>query len=135
MAFNVMQISPSDLSLRKGIGVNIPFNEGGVFTLNYTSKQAIRNNLINYFLTNPGERIGNPRFGGGLRRFIFEQISNDNMDYLEKDIQFKISTQFPNIIINNTNISNTPENNLVTININYSILNTNINDNLTLNFN
>ena len=74
MAFGVVQIYPNDTRARVGIGVDIPFNEGGVFTPNYTTKEAIKNNLINYFLTNPGERPGNPTFGGGLRNFIFTNI-------------------------------------------------------------
>ena len=43
------------------------------FDPNFQTKDAIKNNLINYFLTNPGERPGNPLFGAGLRNFIFTQ--------------------------------------------------------------
>ena len=59
MAFGAIQQFPNDTRPRVGIGVNIPFNEGGVFTPNYTTADSIKNNLINYFLTNPGERPGN----------------------------------------------------------------------------
>ena len=76
MAFGAIQQFPNDTRPRVGIGVNIPFNEGGVFTPNYTTADSIKNNLINYFLTNPGERPGNPTFGGGLRAFIFSSISD-----------------------------------------------------------
>ena len=80
MAFGAIQKFPNDTRPRVGIGVDIPFIAGGVFTPNYQTKKAIKNNLINYFLTNPGERPGNPTFGGGLRGFIFEQISQQNLD-------------------------------------------------------
>ena len=95
MAFGAVQISPNDTRPRVGIGVDIPFSAGGIFTPNYLTKQAVKNNLINYFLTNPGERPGNPEFGGGLRRFIFEQIASNTLEYLQEDIQVKISTEFP----------------------------------------
>ena len=67
MAFGAVQKFPNDTKPRVGIGVNLPFNSGGVFTPNYTTKQAIKNNLVNFFLTDQGERPGNPEFGGGLR--------------------------------------------------------------------
>ena len=104
MAFGAIQISPNDTKPRSGIGVDIPFIAGGVFTPNYLSRQAVKNNLINYFLTNPGERPGNPEFGGGLRRFIFEQISTGTLEFLKEDIQAKIATQFPNIVLVNLNV-------------------------------
>jgi len=135
MAFGAVQISPYDTLPRVGIGVDIPFVAGGVFTPNYLSRQAVKNNLINYFLTNPGERPGNPQFGGGLRRFIFEQISTGTLEFLKEDIQSKISTQFPNIVLGALNVLTNPDYNSVTVEIYYSIANTGTSDNLTLNFN
>jgi phage baseplate assembly protein W len=135
MAFGAIQISPNDTLPRVGIGVDIPFVAGGVFTPNYLSRQAVKNNLINYFLTNPGERPGNPEFGGGLRRFIFEQISTGTLEFLKEDIQAKIATQFPNIVLVNLNVLSNPDYNSVTVEIYYSIANTGTSDNLTLNFN
>ena len=137
MAFGAGQKFPNDTRPRVGIGVDIPFNEGGVFTPNYTTQKSIKNNLINYFLTNPGERPGNPAFGGGLRRFIFNQISTENIDYLIEDIQTKLSTEFPNVILNELNVDGGKENtdnNNVTVEIFYSVKNTGITDDLTLNF-
>ena len=72
MAFGAKQIFPNDLRPRVAIGVNLPFNGNGVFVPNYQTKDAIKNNLINYFLTNPGERPGNPTFGAGLRDTLFQ---------------------------------------------------------------
>tara|TARA_B100001778_G_C18601338_1_gene637395 strand:- start:1022 stop:1438 length:417 start_codon:yes stop_codon:yes gene_type:complete len=137
MAFGAVQKFPNDTRPRVGIGVDIPFNQGGVFTPNYTTQKAIKNNLINYFLTNPGERPGNPAFGGGLRRFIFNQISTENIDYLIEDIQTKLSTEFPNVILNELNVDGGKENtdnNNITVEIFYSVKNTGITDELTLNF-
>ena len=86
MAFEAQQIFPIDFNKSAAVGVDLPFNAPGVFRSNFTTKQAIKNNLINYFLTNPGERPLNPNFGGGLRSFIFEQISTDNLDFLKERI-------------------------------------------------
>lgn len=134
MAFGAVQIYPNDTRARVGIGVNIPFNEGGVFTPNYTTKEAIKNNLINYFLTNPGERPGNPTYGGGLRNFIFTNIDSENLDFLKDDINEKLKTQFPNILIYEVNVIGNFDHNEVQVSIKYSVQNTSITDDLTLSF-
>jgi phage baseplate assembly protein W len=134
MAFGAINKFPNDTRPRVGIGVNIPFNEGGVFTPNYTTAESIKNNLINYFLTNPGERPGNPEFGGGLRAFIFEQIIQNNLDYLKEDVANKIKIKFPNIDVDELNVLSSPDNNEVTVQLYYSVTNTSIEDELVLNF-
>jgi len=132
MAFNPQQIYPIDLNASKAVGVDIPFNGPAVFKSNYLTKDAIKNNLINFFLTNPGERYLNPLFGAGLRAFIFEQITNDNLDFLREDINSKLNTYFPNIIINDLIVSGQVDTNQVTVTLNYSVVNTNITDNLEI---
>tara|TARA_R110000851_G_scaffold111583_4_gene235119 strand:- start:743 stop:1150 length:408 start_codon:yes stop_codon:yes gene_type:complete len=134
MAFGAVQIYPNDTRARVGIGVDIPFNEGGVFTPNYTTKEAIKNNLINYFLTNPGERPGNPTFGGGLRNFIFTNIDSENLDFLKDDINEKLKNQFPNILVYSVTVTGNFDHNEVQVAIKYSVQNTSITDDLTLSF-
>ena len=139
MAFGAIRKFPNDTRPRVGIGVDIPFIAGGVFTPNFTTQKAIKNNLINYFLTNPGERPGNPTFGGGLRGFIFEQISNQNLDFLREDIEEKIREQFPNVSLIDLQISgidsDATNNNTIEVQMFYSVDNTDIEDELTLSFN
>ena len=134
MAFGAVQIYPNDTRARVGIGVDIPFNEGGVFTPNYTTKEAIKNNLINYFLTNPGERPGNPTYGGGLRNFIFTNIDSENLDFLKDDINEKLKSQFPNILLYSVIVTGNFDHNEVQVAIKYAVQNTSITDDLTLSF-
>lgn len=134
MAFNAQQISPIDFNKSAAVGVNLPFSSPGVFKSNYTTAAAIKNNLINYFLTNPGEIPLNPTFGGGLRAFIFEQITTNNLDFLEERISNDLETFFPNINIGNLEILKQEDNNIITVVLTYSVVNTNINDTLQLNF-
>ena len=135
MAYGRRQIFPNDLRPRVAIGFDLPINGPAVFTPNYQTRDAIKSNLINFFLTNPGERPGNPEFGGGLREFIFSQIEENNLEYLKEDIQSKLSANFPNIVVEQLRVLETPDTNTITINITYSIPNTGINDQLELNFN
>ena len=134
MAFNPTQISPIDFNTSAAVGVDIPFNGNAVFKSNYQTKDAIKNNLINFFLTNPGDRFLNPTFGGGLRDFVFTQISNDNLDFLREDISDKLNSFFPNIIITSLNIFRKDNTNSINIDLNYEISNTNIIDELNIEF-
>jgi phage baseplate assembly protein W len=134
MAFGAKQIFPVDLNPRRAVGVDIPFSGEVAFTPNYLTKDAIKNNLINFFLTNPGERPGNPAFGGGLRQYIFTQIEQNNLDFIKEDIQDKINQNFPNISLDSIEILENIDFNSINVVINYSVPNTDINDELQLSF-
>lgn len=134
MAFGAKKIFPNDLRPRVAIGFDLPINGNAAFTPNYQTKDAVKANLINYFLTNPGERPGNPSFGAGLRKYIFTQISNDNLDFLVEDIQQKLSNNFPNIVVGAVDVFQQPEYNTIIVQIKYSIVETGINDELELSF-
>ena len=134
MAVGAVRKFPNDTRQRVGIGVDIPFSSGGVFTPNYTTKEAIKNNIINYFLTNPGERPANPLFGGGLRNFIFEQISFENLDFLKEDINTKLQQLFPDVVINEVEVIGNEDQNEVVVNLQYAVSNTGIEDELNLSF-
>jgi len=133
MAFNEQQISPIDFNNSAAVEIDLPFNGNAVFTSNFQTQNAIKNNLINYFLTNPGDRYLEPEFGGGLRDFLFEHITEGNTDFLREVIFTKIATEFPNIILTSLNISQNVDFNSLIVDINYQVANTNINDNITLN--
>ena len=134
MAFNPQLINPIDLNPNLAVGINLPFSGPSVFTPNYLTSDAIKNNLINYFLTNPGERPLNPTFGGGLRAFIFQQISENSLDGLKENVSLKLETYFPNVIINSLDVLKRDDENSVVVQLKYSIANSNINDNLTFQF-
>ena len=132
MAFNPIQINPIDLNPSKAVGIDIPFNGDAVFKSNYTTKEAIKNNLINFFLTNPGDRYLNPGFGGGLRAFIFEQMSSNNLGGLKESIQYKVKTYFPQI--NVTSLELYQNENTLTLIFSYEIINTNLVDTIEIEF-
>ena len=134
MAFGSQQIFPIDFNKSSAVGVDLPFNAPGIFRSNYTTAAAIKNNLINFFLTNPGERPLNPTFGGGLRDFIFEQIDNQNLDLLEERIQTNLQDFFPNVAIGNLELSRQEDTHTIRVSLTYSVINTNINDTLEIDF-
>ena len=134
MAYGAKKIFPIDRKPRVAIGVSIPFNQPGVFGSTYVTKDAVKTNLINYFLTNTNERYLNPTLGGNLRAFIFEQITNGNIDFLKEDIQTQIQKYFPSVIVNSLNILQNPDDNSIIVELYYSIQDTGISDNLQIEF-
>ena len=134
MAFNARKIYPIDTKPSTAVGINIPFNGDAVFNSTYLTKDAIKANLINYFLTNQNERYLNNGFGANLKAFIFEQINNDNTSFLKQDIQTKISQYFSNINLVDLTINQYPDTNSIGIILIYNIPNTNISDKLEITF-
>ena len=134
MPFEPKQINPIDLQESVAVGINLPFAAPSVFSSNYQTKDAIKSNLINFFLTNQGERPLNPLFGGGLRAFIFTNIASNNLDSLQEDLSEKVELYFPNVKIEDLTVSGDFDNNQVNISLTYSVINTNITDTLSIQF-
>jgi phage baseplate assembly protein W len=135
MAFGEKKIAPIDLKPSVGVGVGLPFNAPGVFRITYTTKEAIKNNLINFFLTNQPERYLNPNFGANLRAFIFQQIAEDNLDSLKEDIQQQLGLYFPNVIVGSLNVDSIPDYNQVMVELTYNIKDTGLSDTVQILFN
>jgi phage baseplate assembly protein W len=132
MAYGARRIYPIDLATSKAVGVSLPFNGNAVFKPTYTTKEAIKTNLINFLLTGQGERVFNPGFGAGLRKFVFQQISTQGVSEIENYILSVIEKYFPNIQ-GVVQIQSTPDRNTILITITYSIVNTGINDTAQIN--
>ena len=133
MAFRIQNKFPIDTKARVAVGVSIPFNAPGVFNSTYQTSDQIKSNLINYFMTNRGERYMNPTFGANLRATVFEQISQGNIENLKQVISDDIKIYFPNITVNSLDVYGTEDLNQLQIVFNYSIINFGINDTLQIN--
>lgn len=134
MAFNPRKIFPLDTKPSVAIGIAIPFTSPSVFRSTYLTKDAIKANLLNFFLTNKKERFLNNGFGANLRAFIFEQITTGNLQNLKDDIQSKLNQMFTNIKVENLDINQYPDTNTINMILNYSIPNTNIEDKIEITF-
>lgn len=133
MAFQIKKIYPLDLEPRKAIGVDLPFSGKAVFNSNYLTKDAIRNNLINYFLTNKGERYLNPAFGSNIRRLLFENINQDSLDDIKELVSDDLSNYFPRVVADTFELTASPDSNSVRFYLKYTIADTNIEDELLIN--
>lgn len=115
-------INTQDVGQPKGIGISILFNNGNdIFYTTTTTKEQVKSNLVNYILTNKGERFFDPRFGGNLRASLFEP--DTSLDTITARLEQEIIAYVPNIIIRNISIKKFSDQNTVNIVLDYSINN------------
>jgi phage baseplate assembly protein W len=112
-----IRVNPLDLQKNIAIGVSLPFNKP--FNSTYTTKDQIKSNLINLLLTSRGERIMNPLFGTGLRDFLFEGITENNIENLKQDLNTSIKIYIPQITVQQLQIIPNSDFNTVALYVNY----------------
>ena len=135
MAILIGRKFPIDTQPSKAVGVALPFNAPGVFTSNYTTSKQLNSNLINFFLTNRGERVLDPTYGANLRATIFEQITEGNLDALKSKIEIDLTTNFPDVRLANLDILGNEDLNSIQVNITYTVVLSGETDTVSLNFN
>ena len=134
MAFQVQQINPLDQQPSVGVGVGLPFSSNSVFNTTYSTQDALKANLINYFLTGTSERFFNPNLGAGLRALLFDQMTEDKREEIKGVIRSGVSQWFPNVNIQNLQVVESIDTQTITISIKYNVRLTNIQDELSINF-
>jgi phage baseplate assembly protein W len=133
MAYRIPNKNPIDVGSRVAIGVSLPFNTPQVFTQTYTTQEQIKSNIINYILTDRGERVFNPTFGSNIRASLFENITSNLIQTLSVTLREDLQLYFPNVNFRNITITPDYDNNTINISIPYSIYNNPITEiNITL---
>ena len=130
-----IRVNPLDLQKNIAIGVSLPFNGPGVFNSTYTTKDQIKSNLVNLLLTDIGERVMNPTFGCNLKRFIFEGITEDNIELLTNNLVESIYLFVPEITITNIQVVPNTDYNTIALYIDYILNISNTPDQVTVQFN
>lgn len=126
----IYRLNPQDIGQKRGIGISVLFNnDTSVFNQTFTTKEQVKSNLVNYILTNKGERFFDPMFGGNLRASLFNP--DTSFDNIAARLENEIYAYVPNIIIRNISVKKYSDQNLVNIILDYSI--NNQDDNLVLN--
>ena len=134
MAFEVKKINPLDLQPRKAVGVKLPFSGTAVFNSTFTTSEAIKTNLINFFLTSRGERYLNVDFGNGLQNLLFDQLTEDKVKQIDAQIKADLAYYFPTVEPTDITTNGIPDSNTVQFAMKYKVRDTNIDDEVVLNF-
>jgi len=130
----IYRIDPRDLDKNVAVGISLPFNGPRVFNNTYSTKEQAKFNLINVLLTNKGERVLNPEFGSDIRKYIFEFITEENMDGLKETVINAIEAFVPEVVISKVEITPEPDFNIVEVKINYQMRLSGDKDTVTISF-
>lgn len=148
MAIKQTNIFPIDQQPRNAVGLAYPFSSFAIsgsatdvirggdttpFRLNYTTKDQIKSNLTIFFTTNKGERPLNPDYGGGLKDIVFEQLTQNTFEIVEKRIKDSLAVFFPEVKLVNLEVLENPDINQLRIVMSYTVFNTN-EDTLEINY-
>jgi phage baseplate assembly protein W len=76
---NVADLRENDYKIL-GVSINTSSNTSGPFSVNYSTIEQSKYNLINLILTKRGERLGQPEFGCDVWRVLFEPIISGDVD-------------------------------------------------------
>ena len=117
-----------DQDTRVSVGIDFPFarvpNQDGYFKTTKTTVESIKNNIRLLLQTEQGERVFQPNLGMGLKRFVFEQITENTSIEIENNIVDVFETWLPFVELKDiqTNIdSSNGEQNKININIVFGI--------------
>ena len=133
MAYIIPSKFPVDTLPDVAVGVSVPFSGKAVFNQTFITKDQVKSNLINFFLTNRGERYLNPGFGGNLRATLFEAITNNTLSGLESELKEQLSFLFPQVNVESLEVNSLPDQNLINISLSYRVLNQSLDD-IQINF-
>ena len=123
---------PIDLQKSRAIGFGFPLNGDAVFVPTYFTRDQIKANMVNYLLTNKGERVFRPNFGADLRNLLFENILDITNEDLKDTIQNDIIQHFPSVEIKEIQFNNEPDENTVNFTLTYQIANFGVEDSINI---
>ena len=132
MARLIASKNPIDLQPSRAVGFGFPLNGDAVFVPTYTTREQIKANMVNYLLTNKGERVFRPSFGADLRNLLFENIIDVTTEDLKASIQNDISLFFPTVAVKEIEFNNQPDNNTINFSLTYQIENFGIEDSVNI---
>lgn len=102
----------------RGLSPKLPLTrdyEDG-YSMNKTYKEMVKQNVKMLLLTAPGERIMDPRFGVGLRNFLFENAGQSLHADIESEIMRQLQLYMPFVQIVEINFHDSDTNNLLPAN-------------------
>ena len=118
-----------DRDPRVSVGLDLPIarqagDQMGYFATTKTTMDAIKNDIRLLLMTQRGERLFQPLLGMNIRRFLFEQITDDTAIEIENDIVDTFQTWLPFVELRNIDVDLGDQNkNQIKINVTFNIRN------------
>jgi phage baseplate assembly protein W len=113
------------------LGVKLPIarDVGDGYGMIKSFKTMIKQNFKMLLLTHPGERVMEPGFGVGLKKYLFENFNESTFARIERDIIKQTKIYLPVVRIQEISFAaSDPDTGQLSISIHYAIPNLNIQD-------
>lgn len=112
------------------LGVKLPLTKDSIdgFTMLKTLRQMIKQNFKMILLTNPGERIMEPNFGVGVKRYLFNNSTSNVESAISQRLQNQVATYLPVVQINDIQFEISPDTSTLRMVIQYQIPTAGVND-------
>ena len=99
-----------DNDTRIKIGIDLPIRRGdekdGWFASTDTTIEAVKNNIRNLLQTEEGERFFQPNLGIGMRKLLFENITQENLFDVQDAILDKFEFWLPFVQVRDIKVFN-----------------------------
>ncbi len=118
-----------DRDSRVSVGLDFPIgrqagDQMGYFATTKTTMDAVKNDVRLLLMTQRGERLFQPFLGMNIRRFLFEQITDDTAIEIENDIVDTFQTWLPFVELQNIEVDlGDQDRNTIKINVTFNIRN------------
>ena len=83
--------------MAKGIGITLPLTLGntGYFEQSFDTLTQVKSNFINLILTRKGERVHQPEFGCDIHKYLFEQLTPENIEGARQSVVNAVEQWMP----------------------------------------
>lgn len=112
--------------MSNGLSPKFPlyFSDEGGYALNKSIIEVVKQNFKNLLLTVPGERIFDINFGVGLKRYLFEQRTEETYQAIRDRIYSQVDRYMPFLEIQEITINHDEQQeNTIYMTVKYYILN------------
>ena len=99
MGYRVQTINDNNIKPDIGLGVDLSFNNAGIFKTLYVTGDQVKSNLKNLLLTRPGERYNQVTFGCNLLNILFEPNTDSIKENINEEIINAINNWLPYVDI------------------------------------
>jgi phage baseplate assembly protein W len=105
----------------RDIDFKFVLSEGSYDFKTFDNINAVRNGIKNIFTWRRGERIILPDFGNILYLYIYEPMTADVLNDIQREVRDMINRWEPRVVIDSVNIVPFPDQNEIQIQVSYSI--------------
>ena len=112
-----------------GVALPLRISSSDGFVMIRTIKRLVKQNLKMLILTNPGERVMEPQFGVGMKRYLFQNFSQTTNAEINAKIREQVNIYLPLVNIINIDFdSSGSDQNQLFVRIRYSLQDINVKD-------